>query len=705
MPAKFRTVELNTKAMSDFLKEAPLEFTDLARSTSLILSLPMADGSFAEFEVFESPVMAVGLAARYPNIKTYGGRGVTDTRAHVRLDLTNHGFHAMVLSPRGDVFIDPVSNESNGYYLVYDKKDLPREYAYDCLLKDEENIYRDNIESPAVEYRSSGEQLRVYRLALACTGEYAATKGGTISGALSGMVTSINRISGIFESELAIRMQLIENDTQLIYLNSSSDPYTNFDGYVMLDENQNAIEDVIGSANYDIGHVFSTGGGGIAGLGVVCINSQKAWGVTGLPNPVGDAFDVDYVAHEMGHQFGANHTFNSTSGACGGGNRSASTAYEPGSGSTIMSYAGICSPNDLQPHSDPFFHSVSYDEIMNYTTLYDGATCPVMVETGNTVPVAEAGSDYSIPFKTFFKLTGSGSDADGDSLSYMWEEMDKGADCNMNTPIGNAPSFRSFKPDSVPYRFFPKLSSIVTGIVSNGETLPTYARSLKFRFIVRDNQLDGGGLTYDENMVTLSVINTATPFKVSYPNASESWGIGTPYTVSWDVSSTDAAPINCSQVHILLSLDGGYTYPVTLLSNTANDGSETIFLPLDSTLFTNNARVMVQSVGNVFFDISDQNFTIDASTDVLTAFEGDLKLNVFPNPTNGFVNVSIEGFSGEPLSITIKDMIGRILQEQSLDRLSGSTDLSLDMSDTPDGVYFIELKAESRSLIQKIIKQ
>jgi hypothetical protein len=287
----------------------------------------------------------------------------------------------------------------------------------------------------------------------------------------------------------------------------------------------------------------------------------------------------------------------------------------------------------------------------------------------------------------------------------MWEEMDKGPDCNMNTPIGNAPSFRSFKPDSVPYRFFPKLSSIVTGIVSNGETLPTYARSLNFRFIVRDNQLDGGGLTYDENMVTLSVINTATPFKVSYPNASESWGIGTPYTVSWDVSSTDAAPINCSQVHILLSLDGGYTYPVTLLSNTANDGSETIFLPLDSTLFTNNARVMVQSVGNVFFDISDQNFTIDASTDVLTAFEGDLKLNVFPNPTNGFVNVSIEGLSGEPLSITVKDMIGRILQEQSLDRLSGSTDLSLDMSDTPDGVYFIELKAESRSLIQKIIKQ
>ncbi len=705
-PVKFRAVQLDTKAMSDFIKEAPLEFTDLARSTSLIISLPMADGSFSEFEIFESPVMAAGLSAQYPYIKTYAGSGVTDPRAHLRLDLTNLGFHAMILSPRGDVFIDPINNKNDGYYLVYDKKDLPRKYAFDCLLKDkDEELYRKGTELSAVEYRSSGDQLRIYRLALACTGEYAATKGGTVSGALAGMVTSVNRISGIYESEFAIRMQLIDNDTQLIYLSASSDPYTNNNGFVMLDENQNNIEDVIGSANYDIGHVFSTGGGGIAGLGVVCNNGQKSWGVTGLPNPVGDAFDVDYVAHEMGHQFGANHTFNSTSGACGGGNRWASTAYEPGSGSTIMSYAGICSPNDLQPHSDPFFHSASYDEIMNYTTLYDGATCPVMVETGNTVPVADAGSSYSIPFKTYFKLTGSGSDADGDSLSYMWEEMDKGSACNMNAPIGNAPSFRSFKPDSVPYRYFPKLPSIVTGTISNGETLPTYARSLKFRFIVRDNQVDGGGLTYDDNMITLTVINTTTPFELTYPNALEIWGIGTPYIVSWDVSSTDLAPINCSNVNLLLSLDGGYTYPVTLLTNTANDGSEEIFLPLDSSLITSKARVMVQSVGNVFFDISDQNFTIDASTSVLTAAQDHLNLNVFPNPTNGLVNVSLEGLSAKPLSLTISDMIGRTVQEQFFYGLSGSTDLNLDISNTPNGVYFIEVKTESNILIQKIVKQ
>ncbi|MBX7107544.1 MAG: T9SS type A sorting domain-containing protein [Chitinophagales bacterium] len=704
-PAAYRTLQLDINAMRNHLLSAPMEFSASARSKSLVMSLPMPDGSIDDFEIFESPVMAPALAAKYPEIKTYAGTGISDPRAHIRIDVTDFGFHAMILSPRGDVFIDPVSNESTDYYIAYNKRDLPRQYAFDCEVKSESHE-DSGIEKKhnSLQYRSSGDQLRIYRLALACTAQYAATKGGTVSGALSGMTTSVNRVTGIYESELGIRLELIENNDTLIYLVDATDPYTNNDGYVMLDQNQSTINSIIGSANYDIGHVFSTGGGGIAGLGVVCINSQKANGVTGLPNPTGDAFDVDYVAHEMGHQFGGNHTFNSTSGACGGGNRAPGTAFEPGSGSSIMAYAGICSPNDLQSHSDPFFHTGSYDEISDYAFEAEGSGCPVLVETGNTPPSADGGSNYSIPYKTYFKLTGTGADADGDSLSYMWEEIDKGPATNMNAPTGNAPAFRSFKADTVPYRYFPKLSSIVTGAVSNGETLPGYARSMKFRFIVRDNRPDGGGYTYDDTPVTLSVINTGAPFKVTYPTTTDTWGIGTTHTVTWDVSSTDAAPINCSSVNILLSIDGGYTYPVALLSNTANDGSEAITLPNDQDLFTTKARIMVQSAGNVFFDISDQNFVIDASTGIAQAVASQPGFTVYPNPSNGILHVTLQVAEAGTL-LRLKNVVGTTVMEQQVENAAGQQEVSLDLSKQPDGVYFVELVNDKGSVMRKVVKQ
>src|SRR6185436_12960607 len=369
-PKHYRTLHIDKIEMQQLLSQAPMESSSNNRSGQVIFPMPMPDGSISNFRIVETFVMHPDLAAKFPEIKTYMGQGIDDPNATIRLDMTPLEFHAMVLSPKGPVFIDPYSAGTTDDYICYYKKDLTPSVNFICETDQLSNSLNKSISTVSGQ-KSAGTQLRTYRLALACTGEYAATKGGTKAGALAGMVTSMNRVDGVYETEVAIRMVMVPNDTLLIYTNSSTDPYTNNNGSTMLGQNVSTCNSVIGSSNYDIGHVFSTGGGGIAGLGVVC-GSSKANGVTGSSNPVGDGFDIDYVAHEMGHQFGGNHTFNSTTGSCGGGNRASSAAYEPGSGITVMAYAGICGSDDLAPHSIAYFHVKSFDEIVNYTTTGNG---------------------------------------------------------------------------------------------------------------------------------------------------------------------------------------------------------------------------------------------------------------------------------------------------------------------------------------------
>ena len=618
------TLELDLQNLSSALSQVPKESTTQVNNSGFLISLPLPDEDLATFKIVESPIMAEELAARYPGIKTYLGQGIgKNSTARVRFDVTPAGFHAIIFSTKGTVYIDPYSLGETRYYISYYKKDyLPTEEQLniECTLLGIDSEFGQHIKQLVEDnpFVMTGSQLRTYRLACAATGEYTIFHGGTVALGLAAVVTAVNRVTGVYENEFAIRLELISNNDLIIYTNPSTDPYTNNNGGTMLGQNQTNLDAVIGSANYDIGHVFSTGGGGVAYLGVVCQAGFKARGVTGLNQPIGDPFYIDYVAHEMGHQYGGNHSFNGSSGACSGSNRNGSTAYEPGSGSTIMAYAGICSPQNLQNNSDDYFHNINFVEIVNYTNNGNGNSCPVITATGNGEPtVTVPAGGITIPINTPFMLTGSATDPDNDPLTFCWEEWDLGPAGHPNTPSINAPIFRSFDPVDVPYRYFPKLSNILNNTQTIGEILPTYTRTLTFRLTARDNRAAGGGVNYAQ-MQTINVTNTAGPFLVTQPNTNVTWMGNTTYTVTWDVANTSVAPVNVALVNILLSTDGGNNFTEVLISNTANDGSEDIFLP---NFPTTQARIKVEAVGNVFFDLSNVNFTIEDFIPVeLTAF-------------------------------------------------------------------------------------
>ena len=483
-------------------------------------------------------------------------------------------------------------------------------------------------EGPA---RSSGTQLRVHRAAFAASGEYTAFFGGTVPNAQAAIVTVVNRLNQMYETEVAVRLVLVANNSSLIYTNASTDPYDNTCNDA--DANQSVVDTAIGSANYDVGHVVTTGSGGCAYLGVVGVNGQKAKGTTGTNPPTNDPFIVDYVAHEVGHEYGGDHTFAGTRGSCSG-NGNSPTAYEVGSGTSIMAYAGICGLDDTQKvvsstvgASDPFFHSASFDQILDQTTA--GAPGDIGAQsTGNAVPTASAGADGTIPARTPFLLRGSGTDANGDPLTYEWQQRNLGGLRTLDNPnVASGALFREVAPTASPVRYLPKLSSVVAGTtnIPSGcpaltatlgvsqtcwsEYLPNVSRTLNFRFTTRDNKAGGGGVNNDDLVVTVS--DTGAPFAVTSQASAVSYPGNTSQTVTWNVANTASAPINASTVDILLSTDGGVTFPTTLVSGTANDGSQAVTLPSSA---TTTARIMVVQSGAGsgvrFFNVNTSNFTI-----------------------------------------------------------------------------------------------
>ncbi len=603
IPAVYRSYRIEPEAIKQILWSAPHEYAQPVSASTTLLTLGLADGSADIFRIVQYDMMEAGLAARYTGFKTFRGVSISNPYRTLRADWTAEGFRAIIREPNGTTFIDSYQRNDLAHKIVYYKKDYPFNRPWDCGVDTEELGEQDIHQNRLV-----GDcAFRSYRLAVATTGEYSNFFGATSSAqsglVLSQVITAINRVNEVYEADLTVRLILIANTTAVFYYDPATDPYSG-SACTQLSQNQTTCDNVIGTANYDVGHVFSVGSGGCAGLGVICSATNKARGATGLNPPTGDPFYIDYVAHELGHQFGGDHTFNGTAGSCSG-NRVAASAYEPGSGTTIMAYAGICGAQNVQSNSDDYFHARSLLQIANKVT---STSCAAFITFTNQAPVAAATPDYTIPISTPFVLTASATDADGDSLSYCWEEYDLET-TSTEPPAANdtdGPLFRSYKATTSPSRYVPRLADLTQNISSTWEVLPSVSRTMNFKMTVRDYHSIAG--CTDEDDVVITSTATSGPFTVTSQNSSTIWLEGATENITWNVANTTASPVSCANVDIRFSTDGGYTYPILLSASEPNDGTANITVPIGT---TTTGRIMVKASNNIFFDINNANITIN----------------------------------------------------------------------------------------------
>ena len=653
MPSQYQLYRVDESAMQRYLSKG---------GASFVLGVPMPDGTMLDLTLELSNMMESSLADRHPELMTFEAIALSDSRIRGTLDFTPKGFHGMISTPEGMVYIDPRGEATDRYYASY---------FHDDYSPAEKSAVASCGVDPAVHHQSAaaspftsqfardlaaafttGDRLHEYRIAVAATAEYTAFHddgvGDPRQDALAAIVTTINRVNFFLRRDFSARLRIIGDNLDIIFTDTTTDNLSHGNPSLMLHQVQPAIESQISRSSYDIGHVFdaldggpfSTSSSGVAYIGVVCdprtgtgfagVNgNRKGQGVSASSNPVGDRFDVELVAHEIGHQFGAGHTFNSTRGACFGNNRSPSSAVEPGSGSTIMSYAGTCGADNLQNSHDHMFSSWSMEQVANEFNFGWGGLCETPINEGNNEPSAIAAGTYEIPAHTPFELTGTGTDLDaGDLLTYSWEQVDRGTASSVNVDTGDNAIFRAYLPVTSPNRTFPQLSSILNNTSTLGEVLPSTTREMNFRLTVRDQR----GGTDDAN-VQVNVTNSSTNgFRVTSHNSRQELEGRSRVNFTWDVAGTQFAPISCSSVDILFSRNGGQTFPTRVLSATSNDGFATITVPQ---VATTQGRFKLACSDNIFFDINDANLSVVLGPDIEDEAEEEL---CFPISTrNGSV--------------------------------------------------------------------
>ncbi len=623
--------QLNETAFRQSLQNAP---DRLSGKAGVEILLPNMNGVNEKFLVWETSNFAPGLRAKYPEIKSYVGKGITDKTASLNFSVSPIGVQTMVFrADEGSEFIEAYTKD-HSVYVLFDSKTRAHEETKMVCGTDEKGFTNELTTNSVL---ADNGTLKTFRLALSCTSEYTTFYGGTIAGALAGMNATMTRVNGVYERDLAVRLEIIENNAALIFTNAATDPYDNAvpngtgDPFanppIVATWNvqlQNTLTSLIGNGAYDIGHLFgASGGGGNAGcIGCVCVDDSNATndknkgsGFTSPSNnaPVGDTFDIDFVAHEMGHQLGANHTYSYRLEGAG-------VNVEPGSGSTIMAYAGVVDPS-VQSNSDDYF---THRSILQIQTNLNNKTCSVNTVLTNNTPVANAGLNYNIPFGTAFVLKGSATDADGDALTYTWEQNDNAT----AAVIGDesicfgaktaGPNFRSFSPTSSPNRYMPRMSSVLAGALettwesvvnavgASGTSGSAASRTLNFNLTVRDN-VAGAGQT-GRDAASVNVSSSVGPFQVtSQSSASTVWVPGNSENITWNVNNTTSLS-GSANVNIKFSTDGGLTFPYTLASNVPNNGLATIVVP--DVAPTTGCRILIEPTENIYFAVNAKTFSI-----------------------------------------------------------------------------------------------
>ena len=709
IPNKAEYFKLDIIALKNILVNAPERF--LQNAPDLIVQFPNSEGVLEKFKVVNSPILHPDLAAKYPMIQTYAAQGIEDPTAFMRFSVTQFGLHTMCLSgTKSTTFIDPFTSDRN-YYIVYDKNSLGKDaQGFECFTDETAHLPSiENDRAPLGAPKAINDQkFRIFRLAQSCTAEYGnifANTGTELADIQAQMALTINRVNTVYEIDLGIQLQFVADNDEIIYFGSTTtDPWSN----EWNTKTAQTIDAAIGVNNYDIGHNFNANSGGNAGcIGCVCLsNSQssthKGRGYTGRSNPTGDPFDIDYVAHEMGHQFGGYHTQSNSSCRSGSG----STEVEPGSGSSIMGYAGICAA-DVQDHSDAHFNYVNIRDISANIKIGGNSTCAQIVTTTNSPPTANAGADYTIPKSTAFILEGIATDANGTaSLTYNWSQNDPENPNSNNAPPSTrtqGPMYRSILPTTSPNRYMPNISDVLAGnLTPTWEVTPSVARNLEFAFMVRDNTLNGAQTADDLMSVTVS--GTAGPFQVTSQNTNQNWETGQTQTVTWNVASTNTGAVNTPNVNIFLSLDGGYTYPITLASGVPNNGSANVTIP--SSAVSNTCRIMVRGAGNIFYALNGANINIQpgdflvnfTSTNAVSCLQEDVVYNFVYTPQNGFVENTVFSVSNLPTGVT-----ATFVPASSTNATNVTLTLS-NISSANVGVYslFVNAVATSSSQVQTL---